>query len=413
MTRDAERSSLHPLFREKIEAVLAGIAKEGLAFKLFEGFRSPARQNALFGKGRSSPGDVVTYARAWESLHQYGLAADFVLFLDGKWSWDDKGEAASWWKRLGEIAQGAGLERLSFETPHLQLPGANLRELRAGVYPTGGDASWAENLERAILSWSGEPGAPPPPMLSSERPPLSFFSVETAPAGGIPGPHPGESGWHSLFGGRSWRHDENGVYVREHEDGEMPLRTKGEPVTMRAVLDRCADSIFQAAVRRGVPAALIMMTIATETAFARADGFTGPRTFRWEPHVEVRDATPPHRGDYSAGPMQTLATTAREIIRKMGLAYDPFAVAPDYPENPIGPTQHPLYEYGNNIDIGAAEIAFRIEKTGFDPILTAAAYNAGSLRESGSNPWRLHSHGDHLDRAARWYGDACAVLKER
>ena len=30
----------------------------------------------------------VTRADAWQSAHQYGLAADFVRKIDGQWSWD-------------------------------------------------------------------------------------------------------------------------------------------------------------------------------------------------------------------------------------------------------------------------------------------------------------------------------------
>jgi len=411
MTRDANLSALHPAFRQKAHAVIQKLNDEGLPFRIFEGFRSPARQDMLYRQGRTAPGNVVTNARAWESLHQYGLAADFVLYEDGKWSWEDKGESKARWARLHEIARDCGLERLSFEKPHLQLPGHDARKLRFGGYPQGGDASWAENLEQAIASWTGEPGAPPLPDALPSRPPLNTFS-EDAGAGNA-GPLPDKSGWHSKFGGRQWRHDETGVYSLDREGGEKPWRTAGEPVTMRAILDCCGAIVLDAAVRHGVPASLILMTIATETGFARKDRFTGPRTFRWEPGVRVEDVSVPHYGDYSAGPMQTLATTARWIIRSRNLDYAPFEVAPDYSQNPMSPDQHPLYDHRTNIDIGTAEIAHRLKITGFDPILVAAAYNAGGLYETDANPWRLKCCGDHLDRAAAWYGDACAALDKQ
>jgi len=65
-----------------------------------------------------------------------------------------------------------------------------------------------------------------------------------------------------------------------------------------------------------------------------------------------------------------------------------------------------------SIPIGAAVIKQRWAKTGDDPILAAAAFNAGGLYNTNANPWHLRTTGDPLDRAARWYGDACAVLKE-
>jgi len=225
-------------------------------------------------------------------------------------------------------------------------------------------------------------------------------------------PAPGSADWHSKFGGREWCYDKNGVYVRDCADGVEPMRTKGEPITCRTILELCAQEIIAASQKYGVPMALIIMTIATETANYRKQGYTGPRTFRWEPHVEVTDVEPHGWGDYSAGPMQTLATTARWVIRTQNLDHEPFEVAPYYDSVPAPPEQHPLYEYKNSIDIGTAVIKQRWDKTGDDPILVAAAYNAGGIYESQQNDWKLRSTGDHLDRAAKWYGDALAVLKE-
>jgi peptidoglycan L-alanyl-D-glutamate endopeptidase CwlK len=72
----------------------------------------------------------------------------------------------------------------------------------------------------------------------------------------------------------------------------------------------------------------------------------------------------------------------------------------------------PLYDPAINIDIGTSEIKHRFTKTGDDPILVSAAFNAGGLYKSSKNDWHLRSHGNHLDRAAAWYGDACTVIAE-
>jgi hypothetical protein len=225
-------------------------------------------------------------------------------------------------------------------------------------------------------------------------------------------PAPGSSDWVSKFGGREWRYDQHGVYLKEQANGEEPLRTKGEPITCRAIMELMAEEIIAASLKHKIPMALIIMTIATETANYRKWGFTGPRTFRWEPHVEVTDVEPRDWGDYSAGPMQTLATTARWVIRAQKLKYDPFEAAPHYETVPEPPEENPLYDYQTSVDLGAAVIKQRWKKTGNDPILVAAAYNAGGIYESQNNAWKLKSTGNHLDRAARWYGDALAVLKE-
>jgi peptidoglycan L-alanyl-D-glutamate endopeptidase CwlK len=407
--RDQDLTHLHPFFREKVEALLEKLSLGGIPFRVFEGFRSPQRQHYLFEQGRTRPGTIVTKARPWTSYHQYGLAADFVLHVDGRWSWDTSGDNSQMWTRLHELARENQLTPLSWELPHLQLPGLDISSLQAGGYPPDGDLPWAERLEEAIQSWSGTPPAPRVPMPIPQRPPLEVDAVPLDDASDVlPS---GTADWHSSFGGREWRYDESGVYVRDHAEGQEPLRTAGEPVTCRAIWSFFAEDIKAVSKRYGIPATLIMMVIATETSFARDYGFTGPHTFRWEPKVQVKDVLPLLWGDYSAGPMQTLATTARWVIRQQDLDYDPFKVAPVFGRRPEPPETLELYDPTINIDVGTAEMKQRWSKTGDDPILVAAVYNAGGLYKSTRNPWHLRATGDHLDRAARWYGDACTVLK--
>ena len=240
--------------------------------------------------------------------------------------------------------------------------------------------------------------------------------IPVPPAGtatGYSGPLPGTAPPHSRFGGRTWRYDQDGV----HALGRL-WRTAGEPLTCRTIMELYGGSILAAAEKHGINPALIIMTIATETAALRRTGFTGPLSFRWEGHVPNRDVSPPFNGSYSAGPMQILATTTRFLLATHGSAYAldyaPFSIAPAYTARPVpAPARHPLYEAAANIDLGTAYMRSQFLLTGDDPILVAAAYNSGGLYQTSANDWRLRSHGAHLDRAARWYGDACAVLAER
>lgn len=163
---------LHPAFRAAVEKVVAELAAESLPFRIFESFRTPERQSALYAQGRTAPGPRVTKARPWSSYHQYGFAVDFVLFIDGKWSWKSDGAFAAKWARLHEIGRKHGLEPLSWEMPHLQYAATSIERLRAGEFPAGGDIDWAENLQAVIAGWSGPEKAPPPPK-SAERPSLS------------------------------------------------------------------------------------------------------------------------------------------------------------------------------------------------------------------------------------------------
>src|SRR5215218_7087274 len=87
-TANRDLALLHPLMRERAQAVLADCQQAGLPLRIFEAWRSPERQRFLYAKGRTTPGPIVTYAKAWQSYHQYGLAADFVGFVDGNWTWD-------------------------------------------------------------------------------------------------------------------------------------------------------------------------------------------------------------------------------------------------------------------------------------------------------------------------------------
>ncbi len=168
--RQTDLAHLHPVMRAATKKILAELAAENIPFKAFEAYRSPRRQRHLFAQGRTAPGKIVTKARAWESYHQYGLAVDFVLFINNDWSWDDAGPEAAWWARLHEIGRRHGLEPVSFEKPHLQVVGLSPDRLRTGQYPAGGDKSWAENLEAHIIDWGQ--GAPPVPAILPERPPL-------------------------------------------------------------------------------------------------------------------------------------------------------------------------------------------------------------------------------------------------
>lgn len=164
MSRNSSLENLHPVMRAKINTLNESIEQTNSPMRLFEGFRSPQRQYQLYSQGRTKPGFKVTNANAWSSYHQYGVACDFVLFIDGKWSWEDSGKYKKYWTDLHALAQKVGLVPISWEKPHLQMEGLGLQALQLGEYPEGGDDSWAENLQDAIYSWPM--GAPPAPLSS-------------------------------------------------------------------------------------------------------------------------------------------------------------------------------------------------------------------------------------------------------
>ncbi len=418
--RDTDLSKLHPSVQKAVKAVEKQLEDENIPMRLFEAYRSPQRQAHLYAKGRTLPGRKVTNARPWQSYHQFGLAADFVRFENGKWNWNDKtAKEKQDWERYHEIARDNGLEPLSWERPHVQYDGASLTELTNGRYPEGGNASWEENLASVIASWPGA-GAPPSP-AGDDRPPMptsAILASSTQTAGALE--------WHSRFGGDAWAYDKRGVYTRDHTGQLKTWRTVGAPITVQEVLARYGDAIEKASAKYGVAPELIVMTIATETAVYRRFGFTGPETYRWEQGFEVNatgdskfDGT--EKGDYSAGPMQVMSDTARWMNKTYRLGYtqdivqppktDPESELPFFKNKPKkAPEVLGLYDAAICVDVGTAYIKHQMPQTLGNPLLVAAAYNAGGLYPSSGNRWRIRSHGNHIDRAAEWYGDACAVL---
>ena len=408
--RDVDPGHLHPAVRAMVAAVQERLDAETIPMKMFEGFRTPERQAHLYAKGRTTAGDRVTNANAWQSYHQYGLAADFVRYENGKPTWETGNPTQrAHWERFQAIARECGLEPLTSELSHVQLPDHSLTQLMNGDYPEGGDESWSGNLVMAISGWVGG-GAPPFPD-DTPRPALALAAASTPATAG------GSQGWHSKFGGDAWAYDEKGVYTRDHL-GQLKLwRTAGAPITVQEVIARHGDAIRAASARHGVSRPLIVMTIATETALYRKDGFTGPRTFRWEQGFVVGATGNPdydgkEAGDYSAGPMQVMSDTARWMNDRYSLGHDKDAMFPFFKNRPSKPPASlGLYLPEVCIDVGAAYIRHNMAKTGDDPLLVAAAYNAGGLYPSKGNHWRIRAYGDHIDRAAEWFGDACFVLE--
>lgn len=86
---------LEPGFRVKIANILASAKRLGFDLRLFETYRSQARQQELFRRGSTQIRTV--------GVHHFGLAADLVRYLDGKPSWDcDYGF-------MRELVRGEGL----------------------------------------------------------------------------------------------------------------------------------------------------------------------------------------------------------------------------------------------------------------------------------------------------------------
>ncbi|MET0321763.1 MAG: M15 family metallopeptidase [Duganella sp.] len=97
---------LDPDFSQRLLVVFR-IMKErhGYDMAILEGYRSPERQNAL-----AAAGPAVTNAKAFQSYHQFGLAADCAFLRDGKLVISEKDPwAMRGYELYGEVAQSVGL----------------------------------------------------------------------------------------------------------------------------------------------------------------------------------------------------------------------------------------------------------------------------------------------------------------
>jgi peptidoglycan L-alanyl-D-glutamate endopeptidase CwlK len=105
--------------------------KAGYQIEIFEGFRSPDRQQRLYNQGRVNAERVITYAKPWESWHQYGLAVDIALDTDPgpkkQWYWSRDMEI---YKSIAEVFKTYGFTW------------GGLRD--AGHYQASGDLTVAE-----------------------------------------------------------------------------------------------------------------------------------------------------------------------------------------------------------------------------------------------------------------------------
>jgi peptidoglycan L-alanyl-D-glutamate endopeptidase CwlK len=106
---DASRqrlSKVHPELAKRTTALIQALAKKGHTTEVVQGLRTFAEQDALYAKGRTKPGQIVTNAKGGQSNHNFGLAVDLAPFVAGKPQWNDK----AGFIRIGAEAAKHGLE---------------------------------------------------------------------------------------------------------------------------------------------------------------------------------------------------------------------------------------------------------------------------------------------------------------
>jgi hypothetical protein len=98
---------LTPDTRERVLELLRLARQAGLEPRVVSTLRSCSDQAAIYARGRSSPGSVVSWAKGCRSWQVWGRAADILLFEGGKMlAGSDPRYVA-----LGEFARQAGLSQ--------------------------------------------------------------------------------------------------------------------------------------------------------------------------------------------------------------------------------------------------------------------------------------------------------------
>lgn len=104
-TASREWLKLDPEFKRRLLLVFRAMENHGYRMALLEGYRSPERQRML-----AQLGPHVTNAGAFQSYHQFGLAADSAFYRDGRLVISEKDPWAMEGYRLyGAYAESFGL----------------------------------------------------------------------------------------------------------------------------------------------------------------------------------------------------------------------------------------------------------------------------------------------------------------
>ena len=84
---------MHPKIRQEVlkiyEEINEALTNPKVFCRFSQTLRTIEEQNELYAQGRTKKGKIVTNARGGSSYHNYGLAIDIVMIVDGKEaSWD-------------------------------------------------------------------------------------------------------------------------------------------------------------------------------------------------------------------------------------------------------------------------------------------------------------------------------------
>lgn len=155
-------SLCHPELQKKAEKIVSACRGQGLLIGIGECYRSIAEQDALYAKGRTAPGSIVTNAKgsSYSSHHQWGTAFD-IYRNDGTGAYNNND---GFFDLVGTIGVKIGLEwggnwKSPVDKPHFQLPywGSTTITLK-NLYGTPEEfkKTWSDEQVEKVYNWTVE-----------------------------------------------------------------------------------------------------------------------------------------------------------------------------------------------------------------------------------------------------------------
>jgi peptidoglycan L-alanyl-D-glutamate endopeptidase CwlK len=135
MINSRSLDDLAPPVKQRAQAFVDAAKAKNIDLLVTSTYRDNESQDALYAQGRTTPGAIVTRAKAGQSWHNWRCALDVVPLVNGKAIWDDQ----AMWKQVGEIGKSCGLEwagdwKTFKEYPHFQYTGGmTLAQLQQGA----------------------------------------------------------------------------------------------------------------------------------------------------------------------------------------------------------------------------------------------------------------------------------------
>jgi peptidoglycan L-alanyl-D-glutamate endopeptidase CwlK len=134
MVDSRDIKELHPKAQDLCNQFIAKCKEAGISITITSTYRDNEKQTQLYNQGRTTPGKIVTNAKAGQSIHNYRLAFDFCPIVNGQAAWSD----TLLFITCGRIGKSLGLTwggdfKSIKDMPHFEYTnGLTLADLQAG-----------------------------------------------------------------------------------------------------------------------------------------------------------------------------------------------------------------------------------------------------------------------------------------